>query len=94
MRNDQGDTGSSDSLGYSKYEVVVGNLGTVYSGNSCMKASMTFIEHSRAADDVVVFFENGEIKKHFVGSNGVSALARWHIAGKNAAFSLRRCSQS
>jgi len=94
MRNDHEDTDSSDRSENSKYEVVVGNLGTVYSGNSCMRASMTFIEHSRAADDVVVFFENGEIKRHFVGSNGVSALARWHISGKNAAFGLRRCTQS
>jgi hypothetical protein len=94
MRNDHQDTNSGDSQGNSKYEVVVGSLGTVYSGNSCMRASMTFIEQSRAGDDVVVFFENGEIKRHFVGSNGVTALARWHISSKNTAFSFRRCAQS
>jgi hypothetical protein len=79
----------SGSLGSSKYEVVVGSLGTDYSGNSCMKASMTFIQHSRSAEEVVVFFENGEIKRHFVGSNGVSALARWHISARNTALSSR-----
>jgi hypothetical protein len=81
-------TGSS-SLENSKYEVVVGSFGTVYSGKSCMRASMAFIDYSKSAKDVVVFFENGEIKRHFVGSNGVSALARRHIAGKNTASSSR-----
>jgi hypothetical protein len=81
-------TGSS-SLENSKYEVVVGSLGTVYSGNSCMRASMAFIDYSKSAEDVVVFFENGEIKRHFVGANGVSALARRYIAGKNTTSSSR-----
>jgi hypothetical protein len=59
-----------------KYEVVVGSLGTVYCGNSCMKASMAFIEHAKASEDDVKFFENGKIKRHSFGSNDVAVKVR------------------
>jgi hypothetical protein len=62
-----------------KYEVVAGGLGTVYRGDSCMRASMAYlklIEYAKAVQDVVSFFENGRIKRHFIGINGVGAKVR------------------
>jgi hypothetical protein len=70
---------SGASTENSKYEVVAGSLGTVYCGNSCLRASMAylkFIEYARAVEDVVAFFENGEIKRHFIGLNGGGARVR------------------
>jgi hypothetical protein len=69
----------SDLIENPKYEVVVGSLGTVYRGNSCLKASMeflNFIEYAKGAQDVVAFFENNEIKRHFVGLKGTRAIRR------------------
>jgi hypothetical protein len=62
-----------------KYEVVAGGLGSVYCGNSCMRASMAYlklIEYAKAVHDVVAFFENGQIKRHFIGLNAVGAKVR------------------
>jgi hypothetical protein len=62
-----------------KYEVVAGGLGTVYCGNSCLRASMAYlklVEYAKAVQDVVAFFENGQIKRHFIGLNGVAAKVR------------------
>jgi hypothetical protein len=59
-----------------RYEVVAGALGTVYCGNSCMRASMAYlklIEYAKAVQDVVTFFEDGQIKRHFIGLNAVRA---------------------
>ncbi len=56
----------------SNYEVVVESLGTVYCGESCMRASMafyTFHNHAKSIKADVIFFENGKIKRRFVGSD-------------------------
>jgi hypothetical protein len=72
---------SSATTEGSKYEVVAGGLGTVYCGNSCMRASMAYlklVEYAKAVQDVVAFFENGKIKRHFIGLNVAGAEARLH----------------
>jgi hypothetical protein len=66
-------TSEAPLMNNSKYEVVVGRLDTVYCGNSCMRASMAFIEHTNAAEGDVKFFENGKIKRQSVGSNALAA---------------------
>jgi hypothetical protein len=70
---------SRASIEGAKYEVVAGALGTVYCGNSCMRASMAYlklIEYAKAVQDVVAFFEDGRIKRHFIGLNGAGAKVR------------------
>jgi hypothetical protein len=87
MRNDAkstnhgaGMTGESRApTAGAKYEVVAGALGSVYCGNSCMRASMAYlklIEYAKAVQDVVAFFENGQIKRHFIGLNSAGAKMR------------------
>ena len=57
------------------FQVIVGNIGTVYDGNNYMKALAkfaTYVDHSksnygRAAGESVTLIYNGEIKKEFVG---------------------------
>jgi hypothetical protein len=54
-----------------KYQVVVGNIGTVYDGNSYLLAIRTYGEYvdqsktnyGRAAGEPVALFEDGEIIK-------------------------------
>ena len=59
-----------------KYEVIVGNIGTVYLGSSLMEANAAWGEYKRqakanygrAAGESVAFFENGELTREFIGS--------------------------
>lgn len=59
-----------------QYEVVVGNIGTVYSGTYSSDAIMTFIAYSdksernegRAAGESVTLFQDGEIAKVYIGT--------------------------
>jgi hypothetical protein len=69
---------SSSSLENSKYEVVVGSLGTVYSGNSCMRASMAFIDCSadRISDTFWMLVESG-----FCGSIADKSYSHFSISG-------------
>lgn len=67
------------STGGSKYEVIAGALGTVYCGNSCMRASMAYLKliaYAKAVQDALAFFEDGQIKRHFIGLNGAGAKVR------------------
>lgn len=56
-----------------EYEVVVGNLGIVYSGTDGRKAVTTYFEyieiskapHGRASGESVVLFADGEIVREF-----------------------------
>ena len=58
-----------------KFEVVVGNIGTVYSGNNFMVASSkysAYVENSksgkgRAGGEAVTMFHNGEIRYEHAG---------------------------
>ena len=58
-----------------QYEIVVGNIGTVYSGTNKSDASMTWIAYvdasesksGRAAGEDVTMFKNGEIVKEHIG---------------------------
>jgi hypothetical protein len=58
-----------------RYQVVVGNIGTVYSGNDASKARRAFEEYKeqsltnygRAAGESVTWFENGEIMRAYIG---------------------------
>ena len=62
------------------YEVVVGNIGKVYSGTNGFEAFKTFqiycgqskSNYGRAAGEDVTLFKNGEIRKEFAGSIGRS----------------------
>jgi len=62
----------------SHYEVVVGNIGTVYSGASLAAAKKdykTYVAQSvdgrgRAAGESVTLFKNGEIDMEHLGSQG------------------------
>jgi hypothetical protein len=57
----------------SKYEVVVGNIGTVYSGTSKSDTAMTWMAYvdqsksarGRAANEPVTMFCDGEIVKEY-----------------------------
>jgi hypothetical protein len=59
-----------------RFEVICGNVGSVYSGNSRMAAKSTFntyVDHSssgygRAAGESVTLFEDDEILDEHVGS--------------------------
>ena len=58
------------------FEVVVGNIGSVYAGNNYLRASSKFANYTkaskanfgRASGESVVLFHNGEIKKEYVGT--------------------------
>lgn len=58
------------------YQVIVGNIGTVYSGGSKVIAFETFKEyvqqsktaHMKVSGETVVLLKNGEIEKEFIGS--------------------------
>jgi hypothetical protein len=60
-----------------QYEVIVGNIGTVYKGPSVVEARKMFdyyIEQSRggygrAAGESVTLLLNGEIRREYVGSS-------------------------
>jgi RNA-splicing ligase RtcB len=59
-----------------KFEVVVGNIGTVYSGNNFMQAQTkysTYVkqshdEYGRAAGEPVTLFHNGDIRSEYAGT--------------------------
>ena len=59
-----------------KYEVIVGNIGTVYLGSSLMEANAAWGEYKRqskanygrAAGESVAFFKDGELVREFIGS--------------------------
>lgn len=58
-----------------RYEVIVGNIGSVYSGGNFMIASAKFAEYvkqsksnvGRAGGENVTLLDRGEIKREFVG---------------------------
>lgn len=58
------------------FEVVVGNIGTVYSGNNYMQAECCYFRYlkqsrkgeGRAAGESVVLFHHGEIKREHAGT--------------------------
>ena len=58
------------------YQVIVGNIGTVYSGDSKVIAFETFKEyvgqsqtsHMKASGESVVLLRDGEVEKEFLGS--------------------------
>ena len=66
--------------GHAIFEVVVGNIGTVYSGNNFMQASCKFqayVDRSKqndghASGESVVLFHNGEIRHEYVGTLAMS----------------------
>lgn len=57
-----------------KYQVVVGNIGTVYDGNDKRKAAKSFREykniskdgHGRAGNEPVHLFHNGDVAKEWI----------------------------
>jgi hypothetical protein len=59
-----------------KYQVIVGNIGTTYEGNSKVVARETYKEYveqsktrgMRASGETVVLLVNGEVEKEFIGS--------------------------
>jgi len=69
--------------GTPKFEVVVGNIGTVYSGNNYMQAECKYSayvkqsrsNYGRAAGEPVTLFHNGEIRSEYI-SKVVAALAK------------------
>lgn len=58
------------------YEVIVGNIGTVYSGGSSIEANQIFLEYrkdsregiGRAAGEDVTVMCDGEIKYEYIAS--------------------------
>lgn len=60
-----------------KFQVIVGNAGTVYNGNNYMVAQTTFsryVKHSklgqgRVAGEPVTLMHNGEIRSEYAGDN-------------------------
>jgi hypothetical protein len=60
-----------------KFEVVVGNIGTVYSGNNYMQAQCEYTAYvkisrkgkGRAAGEPVTLFHNGEIRSEYAGNH-------------------------
>lgn len=59
-----------------KFQVIVGNIGTVYSGNNIMQASAKFSAYvklsksgnGRAAGEDVTMMHNNEIRQEYVGT--------------------------
>ncbi len=59
-----------------KFQVVVGNIGTVYSGNNFMQASCSFdryvkqskLSSGRASGEDVTLLHNGDIRREYIGS--------------------------
>ncbi len=66
-----------------KYEVVVGNVGTVYSGNNAVEANRTFREYvaqsrlsiGRAAGEDVTLLRNGEPAREHTGTQAEEDVA-------------------
>jgi hypothetical protein len=62
------------------YEVVCGNVGSVYAGHNkaqAIKAFNTYVESSkaecgRAGGEDVTLFQNGEIAREYIGSNSAA----------------------
>lgn len=60
-----------------KFEVIVGNIGAVYSGNNYMQAQCCYSRYvkashkreGRAADESVVLMHNGEVRSEYAGRN-------------------------
>lgn len=60
-----------------KYQIIVGNIGTVYDGDSRIEAIQAYSEYrnqsrnnyGRASGENVSMFENGELKWEHNGSN-------------------------
>jgi len=60
----------------SKFEVIVGNIGTVYSGNNFMQAQTRYSSYvkdsranrGRAAGEAVTLIHNGEIRCEYAGT--------------------------
>ena len=58
------------------YEVIVGNIGTVYRGSNLVEANAAWGEYKlqseanygRAAGESVAFFKDGELVREFIGS--------------------------
>jgi hypothetical protein len=61
-----------------KHEIIVGNVGTVYDGDSAGQASKTYREYvqmskddcGRVAGESVTWTKDGDIYKEYVGSVG------------------------
>lgn len=59
-----------------KYEVVVGNIGTVYKGNNRAKANRMYEEYvmlsnkgtGRASGEPVTFTSKGDIAREYIGA--------------------------
>jgi len=59
-----------------KFEVVVGNIGTVYSGNNFMQAQTKYTNYvelsrlnsGRASGEAVTLFHNGNIRSEYQGT--------------------------
>jgi hypothetical protein len=59
-----------------QYEVIVGNIGTVYSGSNGFEATKTYNQyigqskapHGRASGETVTLFKNDEPYKEYIGS--------------------------
>jgi len=57
------------------YEVVVGNIGTVYEGKDCKEATGIYNDyvkisksrHGRAGSEPITLFRNGDIEKEYYG---------------------------
>ncbi len=69
-------TGYNIAEATARYEVVVGNVGTVYVGNDVQRARetmQTYIEQSkshvgRAGDENVTLFKSGDIVDEYIGT--------------------------
>lgn len=59
-----------------KFQVIVGNIGTVYSGNNYMQAECKFSRYvklskanvGRAAGEPVTLMHNGEPRREYIGT--------------------------
>ena len=57
-----------------KYQVIVGNIGTVYNGNNPVEANTVYGEYKhisisgigRAGNEDVILFEDGELKYEYI----------------------------
>jgi hypothetical protein len=61
----------------SKYQIVVGNIGTVYDGNNWSHAygdwraycDMVELPHGRSSGEAVALFIDGELEQQFIPTN-------------------------
>jgi hypothetical protein len=59
-----------------QYEIIVGNIGTVYTGTNGFEANKTFNQyrsasmspHGRASGESVTLLKDGEVVREYVGS--------------------------